>query len=620
MLVSRRAALAVLPSLVLASSSPLARAAAEPPSPVHEPNPTCSLLGLPQGTADESGAPPAARLFYDGPGPFLALALPRLEHTCAPCFPASCVGDRCLQSIYITYPRPLARRRAQAAAAAAAAAAGGGARAPEGGGSPPALRRALDPLGAPYPLAVISGGFLLGSDGYASMATRLATWGYVAVRYDRRDGLTDLLDDAACAELLADLVAWCARDPLLRRLADPSRTLLVGHSRGCKVGALAALRLQEEEAREQRAAAGEEEAAAAAGRRRAAAVAAVAALAVAAAAGVAPDGPKCAAEDALDARNEAAEAAALQQPQPPQRQQQQQQRERPRVVGMVCLDPVDATRYAPESPRYPSALAAMRRRAAEEAEGEGEEEGAQAAGAGAGAGAGARSRGRISDIPWAILGAAAGGDCAPGGSNYLAWFEGVPGPAVEVVIPGAGHMAFTDPPARDGGRGGGAAGGGGGGGGSGGGLARSVCSVGTADEAEVRRVSMALTVAFAEGVMRRGRGGVLAALEEQRCGDDAADAASDAAPDDGGSGGFRRPAAAKPQQGGGAAGARAGDDDGAGDGAPRLRAARRSVERTLSHLLVNSPSKEGGGPPLRLRTRWRGFPSASSISSADGSQ
>ncbi|MFM7411845.1 MAG: hypothetical protein ACKO6E_01315, partial [Planctomycetota bacterium] len=44
----------------------------------------------------------------------------------------------------------------------------------------------LEPLGAPYPLAVVSGGFLLGSDSYASLAARLATWGYVVVRYDRR--------------------------------------------------------------------------------------------------------------------------------------------------------------------------------------------------------------------------------------------------------------------------------------------------------------------------------------------------------------------------------------------------------------------------------------------------
>jgi hypothetical protein len=565
-----------------------------PPPPPPQPSPACSLLGLPTGGEDSAAAAfaPSARLRYDGPGPFLPIQLPRLEHTCTPCFPASCVGDRCLQSIFVTYPRPLAR----AAAAAAASASSSSAEAPA---PPPPLLP--DPLGAPYPLAVISGGFLLGSDSYASLAARLASWGYVSVLYDRRDGLTDLLDDASCAALLADLVSWCSRDPLLRRLADPSRTLLVGHSRGCKIGALAALRLQDEERRE---VAEEERGLAAAD--RCAALPAASAAAVNEAAGNAPaeaealrsvGGGGGASAPAAAAAAAAAASPASAPPSPPQ---PLPARKRPRVVGMVCLDPVDSTKYAPESARYPSALGLMRERAAAEAA-EAAEEAQQQQQQQQQQQPPPRSAPRIAGIPWAIVGAGSGADCAPVGSNYSAWFEQVPGPALEVVVPGAGHMAFTDGAGGGGGDGVGGGGGGGGGGGSGN-LARSVCSAGAADEAEVRRASMALAVAFAEGVVRRGaRGGVLAALAEQRCGGVAAP-----------------PAASGP---GGV-----GDDDDDDDAEAMLRSTRQAVERTLAHLRATPPGGGGGGGGGGgLRSRWRGFPpsslllaSAAALAGGDG--
>lgn len=95
---------------------------------------------------------------YSDAGPFQPIDLPRLEHTCTVCFP-QCVGDRfikilseslrtqffrCLIRIQVTYPKSGSQN----------------------------LQK------APYPLAIISGGFLTKGEKYTTYAEKLASWGY----------------------------------------------------------------------------------------------------------------------------------------------------------------------------------------------------------------------------------------------------------------------------------------------------------------------------------------------------------------------------------------------------------------------------------------------------------
>lgn len=252
-------------------------------------------LGEDRGDA----APPfegGVNLDYRWDGPFQAASLPALEHTCTSGACTNAPADRARIKIHAWVPK---------------------------GGR----RLGIDP---PYPLAIITPGFLLTSDQYASYARRLASWGYVAVLYDQLQAALSPLSDVVCAAFLCDLIDWCRTSIPLGSLCDTNNVYFIGHSRGAKVSVLTA---------------------------------------------------------ALD----------------------------PRVKALFLIDPVDTTVYAPLSPEYPSAVAALETLSKE---------------------------GRR--LPMAVIGSGKGGDCVPIESNYSRFYDAAPGPAWEAVVQDAGHLQFLD--------------------------------------------------------------------------------------------------------------------------------------------------------------------------------
>lgn len=158
-------------------------------------------------TEEQADAEDAPHLIdYTKPGMFKASRLPLLEHTCASCFP-KCVGDECLLKVLVTYPNTTG------------------------------LEESYRP---PFPLVILSTGFLVNAEQYASYAQHLASHGFVVIMYNKRESAASARDDVLCARFIHELIDWSCVDPSLKLLCDSDNVMLVGHSRGGKVSVLAA--------------------------------------------------------------------------------------------------------------------------------------------------------------------------------------------------------------------------------------------------------------------------------------------------------------------------------------------------------------------------------------------
>lgn len=144
---------------------------------------------------------------YRQTGPYQAATLPTLEHICSTCFPL-CQSDKCIIRLFVTYPKGF-----------------------QSVGIKP-----------PFPLVIITPGFLIKAEQYLDYASQLASWGYCCVVYDKREQALDAMTDTLCVKFLEEVIDWCGKDPVLKKLADvESRgVMLVGHSRGGKISTLVA--------------------------------------------------------------------------------------------------------------------------------------------------------------------------------------------------------------------------------------------------------------------------------------------------------------------------------------------------------------------------------------------
>ena len=157
------------------------------------------------GTAELASARARQGIDYRVAGPLQVLRLPRLKHIYTSC---STPADRCTLKISAWVPQ---------------------------GGSSVGLK-------GPFPLAVITSGFLIGSDQYNSYAERLASWGYVVVSYDFSQQVLDPTTDIECVKMLLELIDWISTsgNPL-SKVSDTENVMLIGHSRGGKISTLAAI-------------------------------------------------------------------------------------------------------------------------------------------------------------------------------------------------------------------------------------------------------------------------------------------------------------------------------------------------------------------------------------------
>lgn len=297
------------------------------------------LLARPAAAAAaaETAAAPAAAAStalpfpnsYSLPGPYAVARLPLLEHVCPRLSPA-CVGKQCAVTLEFLVPRLLPEREGENEKEEGEE----GGEEEKGG-----RRRARTTKGktaahvAPprrAPLAIISGGFLVGRGAYSSTARHLCSWGFAVASYDKAETALDPLDDVVSSAVVLEVADFAASSPGLSELIDASRLYLVGHSRGGKLSVLAAARDHGVDDGSGRGSGGESSSGGGGG-------------------GIASSSLS----PPSTSSQSRSSSSSFPSPSPPPARLS-------RVKALGLIDPVNNTIYAPQGPRYPSATAALR--------------------------------------------------------------------------------------------------------------------------------------------------------------------------------------------------------------------------------------------------------------------
>jgi dienelactone hydrolase len=100
-------------------------------------------------------------------------------------------------------------------------------------------RPTAGPDAGPWPVVVVAHGLLLTSTQYDGYASRLASFGYVALNADYPFS-TFAPNHLAAAQDLRGVFTWASTAPSISGLVDLTRTALVGHSLGARLSLLAA--------------------------------------------------------------------------------------------------------------------------------------------------------------------------------------------------------------------------------------------------------------------------------------------------------------------------------------------------------------------------------------------